>query len=309
MSPHAPSRPRPRAVAPGVFHLPLASDAEAWFLDDGRYESDPARDCAWNADPADVRRALVDAGLPESPLRLRVTPTLLRWRGQYVLIDAGCADAYGPGLGLLPQRLEALGVRGSDIAYVLFTHLHLDHIAGALEPKSGGLCFPRARLFAERKELAFWRQPNPDASQTQLSQEQVAGILKQIQARLEGLSAQLEVFDAGDELLPGIRAIATPGHTPHHVAFECAARETELVCAGDAFVEPALHVSHPEWRTAGDMAPQFLAQSRTALLERATARNQWLTAYHFPLPSVGTVFKKSRDGFGFHLARWDWADL
>lgn len=303
------SVPRPSAIAAGVFHLPLGPAADAWILHDGHYECDAARDCAWNAAPPDVAKALAAAGLGAGPLRLNVLPLLLRWHGEYVLIDPGCGTAYGPGLGWVGERLRSLNVMPDAIRQVMFSHLHLDHIAGTIDAAAGRVLFPQARYWASRREFAFWGQARPDLSQTKLSRDQQSGVLAKIKSTLEILGPKLDLFEPESAILPGIRAVSLPGHTTGHVGFEIETEIGELAYVGDALVEPTLHVPHPDWLTAGDSMPERVEATRKTLLARAIERGQWLLGYHFPLPGIGTIRADSTGQISFQCARWDWAPV
>ena len=72
------------------------------------------------------------------------------------------------------------------------------------------------------------------------------------------------------EIVPGVRAIPAPGHTPGHLAVLLASEGQQLLNLGDAAVHP-LHLEHPEWENGFDLAAGRAVATRRALLERAAA--------------------------------------
>lgn len=132
--------------------------------------------------------------------------------GRIVLVDTG---AFGL-RGVLRERLTARGLRPEDVTDVLFSHLHYDHC-------DNWTLFPRARLHVHREELA-WALGLPE--------EDLLVPLPLVRAL--AASGRTVSFSAGDEPLPGIRAVATPGHSPHHTAFWIAAVPQPVIFAADA---------------------------------------------------------------------------
>jgi len=130
-----------------------------------------------------------------------------------VLVDAG-PPSYIP---LIHEGLARHGLTPDDITDVLVTHLHWDHVANVT-------MFPRATTWVGEEELA-WALDQPAGTPF------VADLhAQELRRRTEGV----ERIRPGREILPGIHAVAGPGHTPHHLAFLLERRPTPIVFAGDA---------------------------------------------------------------------------
>jgi len=99
------------------------------------------------------------------------------------------------------------------------------------------------------------------------------------------------------EVLPGIRILPAPGHTPGHSAVAISSGGEELLYLADLLVHPT-HFEEPEWFAAVDMLPGELATTRGALLARAAKEKTRLTAFHFPFPGLGRALPKR--------AGWQW---
>lgn len=130
-----------------------------------------------------------------------------------VLIDAG-QPAYIP---LIHEGLARLGLTPADVTDVLITHLHWDHVANFT-------MFPSATTWVGEDELA-WAAEQPAGTKF-IPDLHVQELLRRRQG--------VERMRAGQEVLPGIHALASPGHTPHHLAFFAERTDDRLVFAGDA---------------------------------------------------------------------------
>jgi glyoxylase-like metal-dependent hydrolase (beta-lactamase superfamily II) len=89
-------------------------------------------------------------------MRLVFTQYLIDDGERRILVDTGPAGALGES-GKLPSSLNALGVRPDSIDAVIVTHMHADHIGGLVA--GGRRNFPKAELYADRRDLAHWTDP------------------------------------------------------------------------------------------------------------------------------------------------------
>ena len=65
----------------------------------------------------------------------------------------------------------------------------------------------------------------------------------------------MEQIEPGDEIAPGVTALAAPGHTPGHLAVEVASDGERLLHIVDAALDPVSHLRHPDWFAAPDNWP------------------------------------------------------
>jgi len=108
----------------------------------------------------------------------------------------------------------------------------------------------------------------------------------------------LEPISRECEILPGVRAIPAPGHTPGHLALLIESESERLLNIGDAATHP-LHLEQPEWENGFDLAPGEALRTRRELMERAVRERMHVMAFHFPFPSVGRVAARTDGG-------WSW---
>src|SRR6056297_450553 len=106
-----------------------------------------------NADAAHVEALLARAG--EAEIRTNCNAALLDDGRRKVLVDTGPRDLFGPTAGNLPAALNEAGVDPEEIDVLFVTHLHPDHIAGAVDAE-GNAVFPNAELVVMEDDRAFW---------------------------------------------------------------------------------------------------------------------------------------------------------
>lgn len=102
---------------------------------------------------------------------------------------------------------------------------------------------------------------------------------------------------SGDDVHAGIRAFATPGHTPGHLSFEVAGGDG-LIVVGDAVTAPAIFFPHPDWTFGFDFDDEQAVGTRRRLLDRAAHGRTTLLGYHWPFPAIGYA---ERDGRQYRL--------
>ena len=66
-------------------------------------------------------------------------------------------------------------------------------------------------------------------------------------AAMEAIEDQVEFFNDGQEILPGIAARASFGHTPGHMAFEIRNGSESVMVVGDAIGNPHVAFERPDW--------------------------------------------------------------
>ena len=232
-----------------------------------------------NVDRARVLATLEEYGLPTDGVPTDVSQLVIDAGGVRTLVDTGT------GQGQLVPTMGALGMAPGSVDRVVVSHFHGDHIGGL--SMDGTPTFPNASVHFPAAELAFLEGFSGD-------DENVATAL----AKLAPVRDRLQTYRDGDELMPGLRALAAPGHTPGHHAFLLASGAARLMIASDAVAHPVVFFRHPSWLFGFDMNGDQTVRTRRRMLSRAADETLPFFASHMPFPGVGRV---SRDGVGFRF--------
>ncbi len=225
-------------------------------------------------------------------------PSLLINTAQHlVLVDTGAGD-FAPTTGKLMPNLSAAGITAAQIDTVILTHGHPDHIGGNLD-NEGKPAFPNARYVMWQEEWNFWTT-GPDLSSLPVDDHLKQVILNFADKCLPPLKPRLDLIDRESAILPGIQAIAAPGHTPGHMALSISSNDEQLLAIVDTVLHP-IHLEQPEWYSAVDLLPDKTVATRHRLLKRAVEEQALVFAYHFPAPGLGHIIQKEKT--------WQWQPL
>jgi glyoxylase-like metal-dependent hydrolase (beta-lactamase superfamily II) len=227
----------------------------------------------------------------------RVTPecnlALYRDGENTVLFDVGSGPDFMPTAGQIVDSLDALGLAPEDISHVVFTHAHPDHIWGLLDDFDEPL-FYEASFMMGRAEWDYWW--NPETVNT--IGEARAAFAVGAKRRMEAIEDAVEFIDDGDEILPGIVALATPGHTPGHMGFEVRQGSQAALIVGDAIGNHHVALQKPDWESGSDQDGATGVKTRKMLLDRLVSEQMSIVGFHLPNGGMGRV-EKNGDAFRF----------
>jgi len=251
-----------------------------------------------NAPPERLAEALREHGLQIEDWSEWVSPYICLTvdTGEHrILVDTG-ANGLAPSTGRLVHNMRAHGVAPEDIDTVILTHGHPDHIGGNTDDH-GKPAFPNARYVMWKNEWEFWT--SQQAGLRIHGHKEI--LLETARKNLPPIEDRLELVDRESEIVPGIRAIAAPGHTPGHMAVAVSSRGDQLLCVGDALLHP-VHAEQPGWHAAGvDLDPEQVVATRRRLLNEAEVDGASVLAFHFPFPGLGRIAREGRT--------WKWQPI
>ena len=112
------------------------------------------------------------------------------------------------------------------------------------------------------------------------------------------LGNKVTQYEPGKEVVPGITAMATSGHTPGHCSHVLSSGSASVLVQADVTNHPALFVRNPGWQVMFDMDGAMAEETRRKLYDRMAADRTMLQGFHYPFPSAGFVEK---DGSGYRV--------
>ena len=258
-------------------------DLEVIQLHDGVWEKAHDPGFVKNASVDDVKAALRAGGLTDAHVPIPYTVTAIRTGGRLVLFDSGTGAQVAPTAGLITRNdlWKAAGIDPAEVTTIVMTHLHLDHYFGLMAKDTNAPIFPKAQIYVAAAEYKYWIDPAV-----------TSGPAKRLQSVFPTWT-NIRQFEGDIEVVPGVRAIATPGHTIGHTSFHIGSGGQQLIVLGDVTLMPALFMRNPHWILAFDADPTVADVTRRKTFDRVIADKLTVTGYHYGVPGAGTI---SRDG-------------
>lgn len=208
------------------------------------------------------------------PIPASVNVFAVKVNKQWYLIDTG--NGTDKRRGYLRESLQLAGIAPDEVAGVLLTHLHQDHFGGLMY--QGKAAFPNATVYVAEPELAYWQQ-------------QGSAFLAMQDA------LKLKTFKGDVEMVPGVNALAIPGHTPGQTAFALSGPQGTVLFWGDVIHGAALQLAHPEISASYDIDPVAAAATRQQVLKKVTEQGWYAAGAHLPFPGIVRLEALSQGGY------------
>lgn len=286
-----PSGPHPMNPNAAKFHKFKVGAAEVTTVFDGGIFRDHSPTFFRNVSVDDQKAALRAAKLPDDRVPNTYTITVVSMGGRTVMFDSG-GGGQVPGTGVLAENLKAAGIDVGKLSAIVMTHFHPDHLFGLLT-KENAAVFPNTEIIVPEAEYKFWSDPATTAKLPEAAQ----GLAKRIQATLPNWK-NIKQASSTAEVMPGIRAVATHGHTAGHTSYIVGSGNAQLLVLGDVTNIPAFNVRNPGWHIMFDANPQAAETVRRSIFDRAIADKMVCTGYHWGMPGAGRLEK---DGNNYTL--------
>jgi glyoxylase-like metal-dependent hydrolase (beta-lactamase superfamily II) len=276
----------PMAKGPqaGWFRMKVG-DFEVTALSDGTADL-PMDKLLTNTTPDKVTKALGDQFM-KAPVETSVNAFLVNTGTKLVMIDSGSGNLFGPTLGKVVISLKAAGYKPEQVDEIYITHMHADHVGGVTA--GGKAVFPNATIRAGKAEGEFWlTQANMDKAP-----DAMKDFFKGAMGSMKPYAKKYKPIEGDDvELVPGIHALAAPGHTPGHTIYAIESKGEKMVFCGDLMHVAAVQFADPSVTIQFDSDPKSAAPQRQKLYADATAKGYFIAFTHVSFPGIGHVRKE-----------------
>ena len=280
IAPAIAAAPQVKTQAPGFYRMMLG-DFEITALNDGTVDL-PMDKLLAGGKKGEVAKAF-DKVYLKAPIETSVNAYLVNTGSKLVLIDTGAAGLFGPTLGKLLANLKAAGYTPDQVDEIYITHLHPDHVGGLLT--DGKIAFPNAIVRMDKHDADYWLS----AQNLEKAPADGKGFFQGAQASVKPYAdaGRIKPFEGETELVPGIRAVATPGHTPGHSFYVVESKGQKLVVWGDVMHAAAVQFPDPSITIAFDTDSKLAGPVRKKAFADAAKAGYWVAIAHVAFPGIG----------------------
>ena len=294
--------PQSDKQAPGFYRYKVGT-TEITVVTDGAFPNPLTDTFVRNVKPAEVNQALEAMFLPKDKVTVPYTPIVVNTGSKLVVIDTGLGPAlYEKQKGIVGQfhrNLAAAGIDRAAVDAVIISHFHGDHINGLITADNKP-AFPNAEVLVPSGEWKFWNDAGEESKAA--GNAMVAGNFRNIKQVFGALGNKVTQYEAGKEVVPGITAMATHGHTPGHVSHVVSSGNASVMVQADVTNMP-LFVQNPGWFIQFDMDPVMAEATRRKFYDMLVAEKMLVQGFHYPFPSLGHVEKA---GSGYRVVQVPW---
>ena len=275
----------------GAFEITVLSDGHLTV---------PTTGLGTNQDPEKVQAFLRDHYLDPDQTYAHTNHVVIDTGAAKILVDVGSGERFQPSAGALVGNMEAAGLDPAEITHVALTHAHPDHVWGMFDDFDE-LRLPEADYAISAAEFDWWMAEGRVDMVPETMQAFVVGARN----ALGPIAERTAMVADGDDIVPGIRVLASPGHTPGHISLLVESEGQTMLVTGDAINHAYVSFAHPDWHFGFDMDKDAAVAMRRRLLDLAAHDRMTVVGYHLPFPGVGHV-QKIAGAYRYLPEPWRW---
>lgn len=290
--------------APGFYRYKIGS-IEITVVTDGANRFAIPEGFVANAKREEIDAALARAFMEPGFFVGPYNPVIVNTGSKLALIDTGTGEqtfaASKGATGQFTRNLAAAGIDAAAIDAVIISHYHGDHINGLLKP-DGTLAFPNAEILVPRREHAYWMD---DGEMARASSGRIETVFRNVRRvmRKEVLE-RLRPYEWEKEVIGGVTAVGTPGHSPGHTSLVVASGASKVFVQGDVTHAPYLFVRNPGWHPFYDHDPVMAEATRRKTYDMLVAERMMVQGFHYPFPALAHI-ERSGDGYREVMVPWN----
>jgi glyoxylase-like metal-dependent hydrolase (beta-lactamase superfamily II) len=290
--------------APGFYRYKVG-DFEITVVTDGMARFKLPDTIVSNVPREQVNAALAAVHLPPDVFVTPYNPIVVNTGQKLVLIDTGTSEtafkSTNGATGQLLNNLAAAGIDPKAIDTVIISHYHGDHVNGLLRADSS-LSFPNAEILVPAAEHKFWMD---DGEMSRAPKGRMEDLFKNNRRVFSGeVMKRLRTYDDGKEVVPGITAVATHGHSAGHNSHVVSSGSGKVFVQADVTHVPFLFARNPGWHAFYDQDPVMAEATRRKVYDMLAAEKMMVQGFHYPFPSVAYV-EKSGTGYREIAVPWN----
>jgi glyoxylase-like metal-dependent hydrolase (beta-lactamase superfamily II) len=290
--------------APGFYRYKVGS-IEITVVTDGVNRLPVTDEFVTNVKKEEVKAALAAAHMNPDVFVGPYNPIVINTGSKLAVVDTGTGQsAYNASKGMSGQfltNLKAAGIDVNAIDTVIISHFHGDHINGLLMA-DGSLTYPNAEVLVPSAEQKYWMD---DGELSRAPSPRIQGVFKNARRVFSGeVLKRLKTYDAGKEVIPGVIAVSTPGHTPGHTSHIVSSGTSKVYVQADVTHAPFLFARHPGWHAFYDHEPVQAEATRRKVYDMLAAEKMQVQGFHYPFPSLAHV-EKTATGYQEIPAAWN----
>jgi glyoxylase-like metal-dependent hydrolase (beta-lactamase superfamily II) len=259
-----------------------------------------------NVKREDVNKALEAVFMEKDMMAIPYTPIVVKNGGKYTVIDTGTGEANfnnsKGSAGQFQRNLAASGIDAKDVSTVIISHYHGDHINGLLKA-DGSLAFPNAEILVPAAEHKYFMDDAEMNKQTSERMKGVFGNMRRVFGNAE-VAKRVKTYEAGKEVVPGINAVASYGHTPGHTSHVISSGGKSVFVQADVTNVPFLFARNPGWHLMFDQIPDMAEATRRKVYDMLATDRMMVQGFHYPFPAVAYIEKT---GSGYREVPVPWS--
>jgi glyoxylase-like metal-dependent hydrolase (beta-lactamase superfamily II) len=277
--------------APGWYRYKLGS-FEITVVTDGVNTFKFADDHVGNKTRDEVNAAQLAAYFEKDMMTTPYNPIAVNTGSKLVVIDTGTGEAnYERSKGVAGQFMSNLAAAGIDrnaVDAVIISHYHGDHINGLLKADKS-LAYPNAEILVPAAEHTFFMD---DGEMSRAPKGRMETVFRNVRQVFAGeVLKRVRTYEPGKEVVPGITAVATNGHSWAHNSHVVASGASKVFVQGDVTHVPWLFVRNPGWHAFYDQDPVKAEETRRKVYDMLVAEKMLVQGFHYPFPSLAYVEK------------------
>ena len=274
------------------FYRYKVGDIEVTVVTDGANRLPITDAFVVNVKKEEVNAALVAAFMEPGVFVGPYNPIVLNTGGKLALVDTGTSEAgyiaSKGATGQLMTNLAAAGIEAGAIDTVIISHYHGDHINGLLKADKS-LAFPNAEILVPANEHQFYMD---DGNMSRATKGRVEDVFKNVRRVISGeVLKRLRTYEWDKDVIPGVLAVGTPGHTPGHTSHVVSSGSSKVYVQANVTHAPFLFARNPGWHAYYDQDPVMAEATRRKVYDMLSAEKMLVQGFHYPFPSVAHVEK------------------